>query len=81
MYVPGARNAVADVLSRTLFKTEDCEPTGEVLKALDILEEEDPRWVWKDGKGGFEEFLKGLDCKGREEVIEKGTLEGVGVFM
>ena len=30
------------------------------------LEREGPQWIWKDGKGGYEAFLKTLDSQERE---------------
>jgi hypothetical protein len=37
--------------------------------------------VWKDGKGGYQEFLSQLNPNERKEVIEKGTLAGMPVFL
>lgn len=57
MYIPGERNKVADALSRTIFPDDNC---NDDLSAFGHLSEErgEPRWVWKDGRGGYEEFLK-----------------------
>lgn len=48
-----------------------------------MLREEGPKWLWRDGKGDFEGFLRTLDQedRNRNEVIEGRTLRGVGVFM
>lgn len=60
-YIPGPKNTVADALSRTIFSDPDCETTPE-LREIGNLEVVDgtPVWVWKDGKGGYEELLKGI---------------------
>jgi hypothetical protein len=79
-YIPGPRNKVADALSRTLFFDEDCR--GDITIVVDALKElkaKGPDWVWKDGKGGFEEFLASVPLH-RSEVIERGTMSGVPVF-
>ena len=38
------------------------------------------QWIWKDGKGGFKEFLASLDEPQRTEVLEQGTINQVPVF-
>ena len=77
-YIPGPRNKVADGLSRTLFQTDlkdhAVEACGRALK------EQGPKWIWKDGKDGFEAFMKALNPAMKAEVVEHGTLEGVSVF-
>lgn len=77
-YIPGPRNKVADGLSRTLFQTDMKDASVEACSRM--LTEQGPRWIWKDGKDGFEAFLKGLDSTTRAEVIDHGTAHGVGVF-
>ena len=32
------------------------------------------QWIWKDGKGGFKEFLASLDEPQHTEVLEQGTI-------
>jgi hypothetical protein len=57
-WIPGKRNVVADSLSRTVFP----DVTGEdaVLQSLGYIDESEgqSQWVWKDGKGGYEELLR-----------------------
>jgi hypothetical protein len=62
-YIPGPRNAVADGLSRTIFEDADCLPDDKVrsvMEELDLQGSERAQWIWKDGKGGLEDFLKSL---------------------
>jgi hypothetical protein len=80
VYIPGHRNKVADGLSRTLFDTPDCASTPTLAEVYDKLTNEGPKWVWRDGKGGFDEFLSTLDQTGKQEVFNLGTLDGVPVF-
>ena len=77
-YIPGPRNKVADGLSRTLFHTDMKDSSVEACSRR--LAEQGPCWIWKDGKDGFEAFLKGLDGVTRTEVIDEGTAHGVSVF-
>ncbi|KAJ9311818.1 hypothetical protein DTO271D3_7953 [Paecilomyces variotii] len=35
---------------------------------------ENQQWIWKDGKGGFEEFLKGLTEEERLKNFEKSVV-------
>lgn len=79
-YIPGPRNKVADGLSRTIFKDPECANTplvSTIQKALDI---KGPRWVWKDGKDGYEALLDSLQVAERNEIIEHGSIHGISVF-
>ena len=58
---------MADGLSRTLFQTDQEDAAVEACSRR--LAEFGPQWIWKDGKDGFEVFLKGLDTATRVEVI------------
>jgi len=59
-YIKGERNRVADGLSRTIFGDEDCR-SDEIIKSMGkVTDDETPRWIWKDGIGGYEEMLKRL---------------------
>jgi hypothetical protein len=57
-YIPGPRNKIADALSRTVFPTYD--GNDQLLDSLGQIEVHDgePHWVWKDGKGGYDELLR-----------------------
>jgi hypothetical protein len=56
-WIAGRQNKVTDTLSRTIFP--DCDSTDEVLESLGYIDtESQPQWVWKDGKGGYEELLR-----------------------
>ena len=57
-YIPGPRNKVADGLSRTLFASDSNENVNSCRK---LLADTGSVWIWKDGKDGFEAFLKALD--------------------
>lgn len=59
-WIPGSRNAIADALSRTIFPDEggstdipELQEFGEM-----VTEDGNPRWIWKDGKDGYQELLK-----------------------
>lgn len=72
---------MADGLSGTIFRSEDCSYTEpHIPTALKLLKDEGARWIWKDGVGGSEGFLKNLDEYEKEEVLELGQLQGVSVF-
>jgi hypothetical protein len=78
-HIPGERNVVADGLSRTLFSREDCLPDDEVERTSEELRKQGPKWIWKDGKGGFDWWLKTLTEQEKKEVEEKGTLYSLPV--
>ena len=78
-YLPGHRNKVADALSRTLFD-EDCSETSQVQEASRRLASVGPKWVWKDGKDGFEAFLNSLSTTQKYEITDQGTVHGVPAF-
>ncbi len=79
-YIPGPRNKVADGLSRALFRDDQCADDEAVRAARKVLSEQGAKWIWKDGKGGFEEFLRALDPAVKEEVTVHGTIGGASVF-
>ena len=79
-YIPGPRNKAADGLSRTLFQDADCLEDSAVALAKQELETQGPRWIWKDGKDGFEAFLGSLDQDRKREVLDHGTVDGLSVF-
>ncbi len=79
-YIPGPRNKVADGLSRTLFHASDCAESPAIARVSELLSEQGPKWIWKDGKDGVESFLKSLDQVGVQEVVDQGTLHGVSAF-
>ena len=78
-YIPGPRNKIADALSRTLFDSEYSANTS-VCQIRQELTNRGPKWVWKDGKGGFEAFLNSLNPDYRSEVCKHGTIDGLSVF-
>ena len=80
VHIKGARNVVADGLSRTVNFREDCEEDDVVRDVEERLQKEGHQWIWKEGKDGFEAFLKSLDKKGQEEVVGQGTLHNIPVF-
>lgn len=78
-YIPGPRNKVADGLSRTLFD-EGCTETPTVSRVRQELDTQGPRWIWKDGKDGFDSFLAALTSVEQLEVVDRGTLHGISAF-
>ncbi len=79
VYIPGRRNKVADGFSRTLFDS-DYSNDIRVQRLATELANHDSRWIWKDGKGGFENFLTKLNQDDRLEVVGQGTIKKVSVF-
>ncbi len=79
-YIPGHRNKVADGLSRTIFDDPECAEDSKVMRIQEELTNRGPKWVWKDGNGGFEAFLGSLSQPERNEVLEQGTVDGLPVF-
>ena len=80
MHIKGKRNTVADGLSRTIFHREDCLADDTVQSIRDHLDRGGSKWVWKDGKDGFDAFLKSLSESEKTEVIENGSLHSLPVF-
>ncbi|KAI0994847.1 hypothetical protein K3495_g13336 [Podosphaera aphanis] len=70
LHIPGSRNQIADALSRTVFLSPDCEGEKNLVDAGFMNEEGGQlRWIWKDGVGGYAEFLS----KQRARKIEEMT--------
>ncbi|KAI0992535.1 hypothetical protein K3495_g15650, partial [Podosphaera aphanis] len=68
-YVPGERNRIADALSRTVFPNEDCS-IDEILAGMGSMtwdNDNQPRWVWKDGTGGYQDLLDAYQVKDQHE--------------
>lgn len=57
-YIPGSQNTVADGLSRTVFTGEEKSDYLQQLKEEINSQSKNPKWYWKDGPGGFEDFLR-----------------------
>ena len=55
---PGPRNKQADALSRTIFPFQ--AGADQLLQYLGSIDSSgsDRKWIWKDGKGGYNELLK-----------------------
>lgn len=47
------------------------------MTTLKLLKDEGARWIWKDGAGGYKDFLKNLDEYEKEEVLEFDQLHEV----
>ena len=77
-YIQRLRNKISDGLSTTLFHADMKDARVEACSRR--LADHGPRWIWKDGKDGFEAFLKGLDDATKAEVIDHGTAQEVSVF-
>ncbi|XDG01516.1 hypothetical protein ABKA04_001131 [Annulohypoxylon sp. FPYF3050] len=67
VYVPGEKNQVADALSRTIFRAENCEDDFSKLGHVDSTGE----WIWKDGKNGYEALLKSLEPEEQQALIQR----------
>ncbi|SLM37975.1 Ribonuclease H-like domain [Lasallia pustulata] len=80
VHIKGTRNVIADGLSRTIFFKEDCEEDDTVRMAREHIQRDGAQWIWKDGKDGFESFLKKLADGEKAEVIGNGTLHSIPVF-
>lgn len=79
-YIPGLKNKVADGPLRTLFATPECEEEERVKHVLEDFQSQGPQWVWKDGKGGYSEFLDDLTKEEKSQVLQTGTFAGVSVY-
>lgn len=68
-YIEGKRNKVADALSRTIFPDQECQDVKHLEKYGSI--DELGRWVWKDGKGGYDELIADLSPEETDELVRK----------
>ncbi|RKF79717.1 hypothetical protein GcM3_053039 [Golovinomyces cichoracearum] len=69
VHIPGSRNQIADALSRTIFFDPECEVDDD-LNSLRYIDQEgkEPKWIWKDGVGGYAEFLARQRLRELEEA-------------
>jgi hypothetical protein len=74
VYIPGKRNKVADALSRTIFPDENCDDDLSEFGHIRYHDGE-PRWIWKDGKGGYEALIQ--ERGGNLTDSDLGTLMGL----
>ena len=72
---------MADGLSRTIFRDPNYTDSPLIAKFQKALDTEGSRWVWKDGKDGYEALLASLQAEDKEEVINHGSIHGVSVFL
>lgn len=80
-YIAGRRNQAADALSRTIFPDVDCMAPGQLTGMGSMRREGD--WVWKDGKGGYQELMDELESRPVTVLspkdlkrLQKGTPKG-----
>ncbi|KAI1002348.1 hypothetical protein K3495_g5855 [Podosphaera aphanis] len=68
VWIPGKKNEVADVLSRTIFTANNAVPE---LKNFGVManEDESVKWIWKDGIDGYKELLKSIGEPIRERDL------------
>ena len=71
-WIPGKRNEVADALSRTIFPDPD-SGTPPVEEFGELIRDKygEPLWIWKDGKGGYEELIRKMADPLRLESINE----------
>ena len=67
---------MADGLSKTLFD-ENCTEPVTVTDMYETMRNKIPQWVWKNGKGGYEEMLSRFHPVFRSEMMNCGTMESV----
>ena len=79
-YIPSYRNKITNVLLRTLFDS-NCFQTLYIKKAYYRLVTKGSRQIQKDGKEGFKVFFNSLLSSKRNEVLNKGTVHSVSVFV
>jgi hypothetical protein len=72
-WIPGARNSVADALSRTIFPESNDTRTLDLAEFGDVVTTEDgtPEWVWKDGRGGYNELIERIGSTIRDSELRK----------
>lgn len=65
-----------------MFKDNYCfDAASKIADALEALRKHGDRWIWKDGKDGFDLFLKALNSLEHAKIIEQRTLYGLSVFL
>ena len=72
-WISGARNEVADALSRTLFEHPDCEGDADLLSLGQL--DGGGGWIWKDGKNGYADLLARKSGRRASVNPETGTLD------
>ncbi|KAI0991431.1 hypothetical protein K3495_g16756, partial [Podosphaera aphanis] len=78
-YIQGTRNVIADALSRTIFPNPECEPDDVLLDHGNMEECQNgvTDWVWKDGVGGYAEFIE----KQKEREIRESPSDVLGAAL
>jgi hypothetical protein len=79
-YISESRNKIVDELSRTIFRTDDCEKNSVLFETLQNLRDQRKLWIWSDKKNEYIALLNRLFKKNREKMIQKETLHDVFVF-
>ena len=77
-YIFESRNKIVDALSRILFN-ENCSKIFMIKIAKNELDEQKFKWVWKNEKKDFKDFLK-FFLDQHEEIIKENTIHELFVF-
>lgn len=77
-HITGERNIIANSLSRIIFEEELPEIISNKLGQAILKKDEqgNHEWFWKDGKGQYEEMLRGI----KKKDVDNRSMQGKGVM-
>ncbi len=78
-YISNRRNQIANELFRTIFQNENFFFNDAVHQIIDVIDK-DFKWIWKNEKREYQNFLKNLEFMKKQKILDQETLKKENVF-
>ncbi len=78
-YISERRNQITNELFRIIFRNENCTSNESVRQIMNSICK-NSKWIWKNEKKEYRDFLKSLKSTEKQKVLNQKTLQKENVF-